>query len=77
MSGLEQYDEWRLMVLPDHPTPIEVRTHTKEPVPFAICGTDVSADSVIAFDESSARDGRMGTVPGHELMDILVKGVLS
>lgn len=77
LNGLKDYDIWRLMVLPDHPTPIEVRTHTKEPVPFAICGTDVEADSVVAFDEDSAREGYLGTVPGHELIDILVKGVLS
>ena len=77
MSGLEKYDEWRIIVLPDHPTPVELRTHTKEPVPFAICGTDVKADSVSAFDEKSAGEGCLGTVPGHELMDILVKGVLN
>ena len=44
-----------IMVLPDHPTPIPLRTHTAEPVPFAIYGH--GADSVLRFDERSAAGG--------------------
>jgi len=43
------------MVLPDHPTPIPLRTHTADPVPFAVHGR--GADSVSAFDERSAAAG--------------------
>ena len=30
-----QSEDWRIMVLPDHPTPIRIRTHVREPIPFA------------------------------------------
>lgn len=36
LKGLEQYDDYKLMFLPDHPTPIRLRTHTSDPVPFMI-----------------------------------------
>ncbi len=36
VHGMKQFDEYRIMVLPDHPTPIEIRTHSAEPVPFVI-----------------------------------------
>ncbi len=36
LKGLEQFDDYRVLVLPDHPTPIALRTHSADPVPFAI-----------------------------------------
>jgi 2,3-bisphosphoglycerate-independent phosphoglycerate mutase len=36
MEGLESFDDYCLMVLPEHPTPLPLRTHTKDPVPFAV-----------------------------------------
>ena len=36
IHGMKQFDEYRILVLPDHPTPLEIRTHSNEPVPFAI-----------------------------------------
>ena len=34
IHGMKQFDEYRILVLPDHPTPLEIRTHSNEPVPF-------------------------------------------
>ncbi len=65
--------DYRIMVLPDHPTPISVRTHTREPVPFAIYSSIESADYVDRFDEAAAKEGIFGLVEGHRLMNLLIK----
>lgn len=41
LKGLEKFDSWRVVVLPDHPTPIALKTHTPDPVPFAMCTESV------------------------------------
>ena len=49
-----------IAVLPDHPTPCEVRTHTAEPVPFLIWHPGIEPDAVQTFDEVAACDGSYG-----------------
>jgi len=74
LKGLKKYREYRIMVLPDHPTPISVKTHTSEEVPFAIYSPRGGADDVKAFDETSARKGSLGAIEGKELMELFIKG---
>lgn len=64
---------WRVCVLPDHPTPVSIKTHTRDPVPFAIAGTGIKADGVQSFDEMAVKQGGYGLVPGHSLMNLLIK----
>jgi 2,3-bisphosphoglycerate-independent phosphoglycerate mutase len=47
-----------MAVLPDHPTPIRAKTHTRDPVPFAVLGKDI--DSTSEFSETAARSGGLG-----------------
>ena len=49
-----------IAVLPDHPTPCEVRTHTAEPVPFLVWHPGIEPDAVQTFDEVAACDGSYG-----------------
>ena len=49
-----------IAVLPDHPTPCEVRTHTAEPVPFVIWHPGIQPDDVQTFDEVAACEGGYG-----------------
>ncbi len=65
--------DYRIMVLPDHLTPISIKTHTREPVPFAIYSSTESADYVARFDEFAAGEGIFGLVEGHRLMNLLIK----
>ncbi len=65
--------DYKIMVLPDHFTPISLKTHTGEPVPFAIYSSNESADYVEKFDEFAAKEGVFGVVEGHKLMNLLVK----
>lgn len=49
-----------IAVLPDHPTPCEVRTHTAEPVPFLVWHPGIEPDAVQTFDEVAACEGAYG-----------------
>jgi 2,3-bisphosphoglycerate-independent phosphoglycerate mutase len=65
-------DPYVIAVLPDHPTPIRLGTHTREPVPFAIQSPHLDADDVQKFDEFSARNGAFGLVEQECLMELLL-----
>jgi 2,3-bisphosphoglycerate-independent phosphoglycerate mutase len=58
-----------IAVLPDHPTPIRVKTHTSDPVPFAVLGKD--KDSCKVFSEKEAKKGGYGTVDATEFLFLL------
>ena len=60
-----------IAVLPDHPTPIRIGTHTRDPVPFAIQSPCVDADGVQKFDEASAKNGAFGLVEKESLVSLL------
>lgn len=50
--------------LPDHPTPIDLRTHTAEPIPFAVWFPGINPDEVASFDEDAAQNGSFGLLEG-------------
>ncbi len=73
LGALEaKYSEYAVLVMPDHPTPLRIRTHSSDPVPFTIFRTDWRADDVKLFDEVSAKSGSMGVVEAHKLMGMLL-----
>ena len=57
-----------IAVLPDHPTPVELRIHVSEPVPFLIYYKGIEADSVQQYDEDSCREGAFGLLRLDEFM---------
>jgi len=64
---------FRMMVLPDHPTPIALRTHSGEPVPFLIYdSSDPRQDSQAAYDEFWPAKHGIKVEEGHKLMDIFI-----
>jgi 2,3-bisphosphoglycerate-independent phosphoglycerate mutase len=62
----------RLMVLPDHPTPILLRTHVADPVPFLLHGTDYESNSASAYTEKEAESTGFFVNEGHFLMGKLL-----
>ena len=62
-------DQWRICVLPDHPTPCAVRTHTGDPVPFAVAGKRIEAVVSGPFDEQTAVASDLHIPRGCELME--------
>ena len=66
-------DPYKILILPDHFTPLSVKTHTKDPVPFAIYSSEENGDSVNLYDEESAKKGSFGKIVGEDLMDLFLK----
>ena len=67
-------EPFTILILPDHPTPISIKTHTQDPIPFAIYRTDnKESDGVQTFDEDSAKKGSLGLVKASNLIGMLVK----
>ena len=58
-----------IAILPDHPTPISLKTHTNDPVPFAVLG--LGTDSVERYSETDAKKGSFGVIPATSLISIL------
>ena len=58
-----------IALLPDHPTPVEIRTHVKEPVPFIIWYRGIEPDSVQTYDEVSCVEGAYGMLHLNEFME--------
>ncbi len=74
---LEEVEKWDepvcIALLPDHPTPLELRTHVSEPVPFAIYYKGIEADGVQRYDEQSCVSGAYGMLRLGEFMEELMK----
>ncbi|MFZ5907567.1 MAG: cofactor-independent phosphoglycerate mutase [Nitrospirota bacterium] len=75
VKGMEAFSEFRILILPDHATPIEVRTHTDEPVPFVIYDNRIQKeDRQQGFDESiTERQDILVFEEGYTLMDYFIK----
>lgn len=74
----EEIKTWRdepvcMAVLPDHPTPVEVRTHVNEPVPFIIWYNGITPDDVKTYDEISCASGGYGLLRLNEFMETFMK----
>ena len=67
-AALRQHGAYRILVSPDHPTPIRTKTHSHGFVPFAICGTGVAADSATTYDEVAAGASPLAFAEGWKLM---------
>lgn len=60
-----------IAILPDHPTPCHLRTHTNKPIPFLIYRSDEEGDNVSVYDEFESAKGAYGTIVGQEFMQTL------
>ena len=64
-------EDYRMLILPDHPTPIEVRTHTSEPVPYLLYDSTNVQKNNWQYSEKCAEEGGIYHPKGHELIDYL------
>lgn len=73
-EAVKDWDEpVAIAVLPDHPTPCKLRTHTAEPVPFLIWYPGIEPDEVQTFDEVAACSGAYGLMKEDEFMNEFMK----
>lgn len=69
-EAVQHWDEpVAIAVLPDHPTPCKLRTHTAEPVPFLIYRPGIEPDEVQTYDEAACRAGSYGYLKGNEFIN--------
>ena len=73
MEALPKYGDFKIAVLPDHPTPIDVGTHTRDMVPIAIYSSKDEADAVSVYDEDSVKNGALGELTGCDLLNLLLE----
>lgn len=77
MNGIAALGDYRVLLLPDHPTPVNKMTHTKDPVPFVLAGSgsEFTSDKMVTeYSESAAKESGLLVNPGHQVMEILMKG---
>lgn len=73
LEALQRYENWRILVLPDHPTPISSKAHSAEPVPFAMAGTGISGILRASFSEANATKSGFRIDTGFELMEYFLR----
>ena len=66
-------DDYRILVMPDHPTPLETKTHSREPVPFLIYDSRRNEKGVSCFTEQSAADTGIFIEHGPDILNMLLE----
>jgi 2,3-bisphosphoglycerate-independent phosphoglycerate mutase len=66
-------DKLRVLVLPDHPTPIKIQTHTDEPVPFMLWGSGFASNGAKRFTEAEAKSTGVFIEDGYKIMTELAR----
>jgi len=67
-------DSLRVLVLPDHPTPVSVQTHTSDPVPYLIWGKGILHNGAQRFTETEAKSTGIFWADGYNVMDKFLRG---
>ncbi len=73
LEALQAYESWRILVMPDHLTPIRSCAHSPEPVPFAMAGDNISGILHTTFSEANAAKSGFRIDRGFELMEYFLK----
>ena len=73
LEQLRKTKNWRILICPDHPTPVRLRTHLAKPVPFALAGKNITAVLAETFSEVNAEAADLHIERGCELMEYFIK----
>jgi 2,3-bisphosphoglycerate-independent phosphoglycerate mutase len=68
LDGLKSYDDWRIMISPDHPTFLRTKVHTHGNVPVAIAGTGIAADEFTSYGDTNAANSKLAFDDGWKAM---------
>jgi len=71
-EALKQQGDYRILVSPDHPTPVQTKTHSHGIVPFTIAGTGITADTQTSYDEIQAEASTHQFPRGFEVMKTFI-----
>ena len=73
LDRLRRFERWRMLIAPDHPTPVDSRVHTRTPPPFCMAGAKIEASASGTFCETQAAATGWRVDPGHRLMRMFVE----
>ena len=74
LKALKEYGDFKVMVLPDHPTPISIRTHARDAVPYLIYQhSNANRRTVYSFDEKGASESGVFIEHGSDIMKRFLK----
>lgn len=71
-AALAAGGEFRILISPDHPTPLRIKTHSHGAVPFVIAGTNVTPDGSTKYDDPTASSSALSFEDGWKLMDFFL-----
>ncbi len=74
LEALPSHGDYRILVMPDHPTPVSTKKHSHGFVPFAVCGTGIAKDQASRYDEVAASESSIEYRDGWQLMESFVRG---
>ena len=74
LAALQGYPQWRILVSPDHPTPIRTKTHSHGDVPMAIAGSGIQPDEFDRYDDPTAARSASCSREGWRAMGYLIGG---
>lgn len=72
LDALEQYDDYKILIAPDHPTPLCTKTHARDPIPFMIYHKACPQNGVDCFDEQSAKQTGLYVDKAYNLIDMMM-----
>jgi 2,3-bisphosphoglycerate-independent phosphoglycerate mutase len=72
LEGLSKIKRYRIIIVPDHVTPISIRTHSSEPVPFALYSSSAPGGTDLPFDERAVAETDLRIDEGFRLIDLLI-----
>ncbi|MFA5261322.1 MAG: cofactor-independent phosphoglycerate mutase [Candidatus Omnitrophota bacterium] len=76
LTHFDAHEDVRILVLPDHPTPVSLRTHTREPVGFVMYGKGIPLDTAETFNETTAKLKGLKYQSGEALMEFFMNKYL-
>lgn len=77
LEGLREHDEWRILLMPDHATPVAIKTHSDDPVPFAILSSEDfkrGQQKAVQYNEPSARSTGIVVSEAWRIMERFIRG---
>jgi 2,3-bisphosphoglycerate-independent phosphoglycerate mutase len=72
-EAIRQYETWRILVMPDHPTPVDMRSHSNDPVPFAMAGTGIKGVLQKPWGETNGLASGFHIEKGSDMMEYFLK----
>jgi 2,3-bisphosphoglycerate-independent phosphoglycerate mutase len=75
LKGMAHRKDYRILLMPDHPTAIALKTHVSDPVPFVLFSADTPRDNGhVGYNEKDARTTGIVAKNAYRLMDALIEG---